>query len=44
VPAGAAGGLATVGGINPFWGVLAAFAILAAGQAMLRILPRNGEL
>ena len=44
--AGVAGGSAAVGslpftGINVVWMVLAAFALVAAGSALLRIAPRR---
>lgn len=40
VAAGAAGALAYTGA-NVLWAVLAAFALLAAGIAMARIVPRR---
>jgi hypothetical protein len=45
VPAGMAGvGTASMLGMELVWAVLAVFAIVAAGTAIMRIVPRNGEL
>jgi hypothetical protein len=45
VPAGMAGiGTASLFGMNLIWAVLAVFALVAVGTAVMRIVPRNGEL
>jgi hypothetical protein len=44
VPAGMAGvGTASVFGMDLVWSLLAVFALVAAGSAIMRIVPRNGE-
>lgn len=43
VPAGAVG-IASIYEQQWLWFILAGFAIFAAGQAVARIVPRNGEL
>jgi hypothetical protein len=43
VPAGAAG-VAAGYSVDWVWMLLAAFALLAAATAVMRIVPRNGEL
>jgi hypothetical protein len=42
--AGATGAVTTGAFTNPIWAVLAGFAILAAGTAIARIVPRRGTL
>ena len=45
VPAGAAGaGVLAMSGLDWVWVSLAVFALIAAGSALWRIVPRNGEL
>ena len=45
VPAGAAGaGVLALSGMDWAWIVLAVFALIAAGSALWRIVPRNGEV
>jgi ABC-type transport system involved in cytochrome c biogenesis permease component len=47
IPAGVAGtsaGVAALSGLNLVWVLLALFALLAAGTAIMRIVPRNGEI
>ncbi|CAI9408033.1 hypothetical protein HIDPHFAB_00996 [Nocardioides sp. T2.26MG-1] len=45
VPAGMAGaGTFALSGLDWAWLLLAAFALVAAGSALWRIVPRHGEL
>lgn len=44
VPAGATGAALAVSGVQWVWIVLAAFALIAAGSALWRVVPRNGEV
>ncbi|WP_182526537.1 hypothetical protein [Nocardioides dongkuii] len=45
VPAGMAGaGALALTGSDLVWIVLAVFALIAAGSALWRVIPRNGEL
>ena len=39
----ATGGAAVIAGIEGLWWVLGAFALIAAGSALLRIVPRKEE-
>ncbi|MBM9458430.1 hypothetical protein JK386_00765 [Nocardioides sp. zg-536] len=44
VPAGLAGGALALTGADLVWILLAVFALIAAGSALWRVIPRNGEL
>lgn len=37
------GGAGVIAGVNGLWWVLAAFALIAVGSALMRIIPRGEE-